>query len=119
VISITAGQLSPSAVCYLWLWACLPSSDGAPGMELGYMRDAVYRELSAAHGLAASYRPTGEDDDMRSVTVSLQSTGDGSGRVSEVPAGYLSLPDRGQASGEEEASLYENPGPRHLRSRQV
>jgi hypothetical protein len=109
VISITAGQLSPSAVCYLWLWACLPSSDGAPGMELGYMRDAVYRELSAAHGLAASYRPTGEDGDMRPVTVSLQFTGDGGERAADVPPAYLSLPDRGQASGEEETSLEDEP----------
>ena len=109
VISITAGQLSPSAVCYLWLWACLPSSDGAPGMELGYMRDAVYRELSAAHGLGASYRPMGEDGDMRPVTVSLQFNGDGGERAADVPPGYLSLPDRGQASGEEEASLEDEP----------
>ena len=109
VISITAGQLSPSAVCYLWLWACLPSSDGAPDMELGYMRDAVYHELSAAHGLAASYWPTGEDGDMRAVTVSLLFTGDGGGRAAEVPVVYPSLPDRGQASGEGEANLEDEP----------
>lgn len=51
------------------LRACPPGSGGAPGMELGYMRDAVYRELSAALGLAASYWPVGEDGDMRAVTV--------------------------------------------------
>ena len=69
VISIAAGQLSPSAVCYLWLWACLYSWDDARSMELRYMGDAVDRELSAVQGLAASYRLLGEDGDMRPVTV--------------------------------------------------
>lgn len=107
VLSVTAGQLSPSAVCYLWLWACLPSSGGAPDMELGYMRDAVYRELSAARGLAASYRPVGENGDMRAVTVTLLFTG-GAG-ATEAPAGYFSPPDEGHASGEREASLEDEP----------
>jgi hypothetical protein len=39
VISIAADQLTPSAVCYLWLWACLYSGDDARGMELRYMRE--------------------------------------------------------------------------------
>lgn len=107
VLSVTAGQLSPSAMCYLWLWACLPSSGGAPDMELGYMRDAVYRELSAARGLAASYRPGGENGDMRAVTVTLLFTG--GARAAEAPAGYLPPPDESYPPGEREASLEDEP----------
>ena len=104
VISIAAGQLSPSAVCYLWLWACLYSWDDARSMELRYMGDAVYRELSAVQGLAASYRLLGEDGDMRPVTVSLLFTGDGGVWTTEPPSGYPSLPGGDDASGEREAS---------------
>jgi hypothetical protein len=107
VLSVTAGQLSPSAMCYLWLWACLPSSGGVPDMELGYMRDAVYRELSAARGLAASYRPGGENGDMRAVTVTLLFTG--GARAAAAPVGYLSPLDESYPPGEREASLEDEP----------
>jgi hypothetical protein len=109
VISIAADQLSPSAVCYLSLWACLYSCDDARGMELRYMRDAVCRELTAGHGLAASYRPPGEDGDMRPVTVSLLFTGDGVERTTEPPPGYLSLPGGDDASDKREASPEDEP----------
>jgi hypothetical protein len=104
IISIAADQLSPSAVCYLWLWACLSSSDGAPDMELRYMRDAVCRELTADHGLAVGYRPLGEDGNMRPVTVSLLFSDDGGVRAAEPSPGYPSLPVGDDVSGEREAS---------------
>jgi hypothetical protein len=109
VISIASDQLSPSAVCYLWLWACLSSSDGGPNMELRYMRDVVCRELTADHGLAASYRPSGEDGDMRPVTVSLLFTGDGGVRTTEPPPGYLSPPGGNDEGGQREASPEDEP----------
>jgi hypothetical protein len=108
VLSVTADELSPSAMCYLWLWACLPCSGGAPGMELGYMRDAVYRELSAARGLAASYWPVGEDGDARAVTVTVLFA-EGGAATAGAPAGYLSPPDEGHASSEKEASPEDVP----------
>lgn len=88
VISIAADQLTPSAVCYLWLWACLYNNDDARSMELRYMRDAVSRELTSASGLAAWYRPLGTGD-VRPVTVSLSFTDDGVTRTAHPPPRYL------------------------------
>jgi hypothetical protein len=109
VISIAADQLSPSAVCYLWIWACLYSCDDAPGMELRYMRDAVYRELSAVQGLAASYYPLGENGAMRPVAASLLFTGDGGTRTPEPPSGALPLPGGDDATGKEASPADEPP----------
>jgi hypothetical protein len=109
IISIAADQLSPSAVCYLWLWACLSSSNGAPDMELRYMRDAVCRELTAGHGLAVSYRPLAEDGNIWPVTVTLLFSGDGSVPAAEPSPGYPTLPAGDNASGEREASPEDEP----------
>jgi hypothetical protein len=69
VISIAAEHLSVSAVCYLWLWACLYSFEDAPGMEMRYMRDALYSELTDGRGLRAAYWPLSGDGDPQAVTV--------------------------------------------------
>ena len=110
VISITADQLSPSAVCYLWLWACLPGSDGAPGMELGYMRDAVVprvvRRTRPGRVLPAHGR--GRRHAAGHSVLAVHWRRRRAGRRCYLP-GHLSLPDRGQAAGEEEASLEDEP----------
>lgn len=89
VISITADQLSPSAVCYFWLWACLHSCGEAQGLEAQYMGDALRHELTSGHGLAVTFQPLREDSGMEQVTVSLDFTDDsgraGARRVGHVP----------------------------------
>lgn len=108
VLSIAADQLSPTAVCYLWLWACLPSNE-APGMELAYMRDVVYSELSAARGLDALYRPEGEGGDMRAVTVILQFADGGAGSA-DAAAVEVSLSGESQTGDDDgEAALEDEP----------
>lgn len=88
VISIRADQLSPSAVCYFWLWACLHSCDEAQGLEAQYMRDALRRELASGHGLAAAFWPLRGDNGMQQVTVGLDFTED-AGRAGGRPAEHV------------------------------
>lgn len=78
-------------------------------MELRGIRDAVYRELTAAHGLTASYRPFGEDGDIRPLTVSLLFTSDGGVKTVNSPSGYLTLPGTGDASGTTEVTSDSEP----------
>jgi hypothetical protein len=103
VISITADQLSPSAVCYFWLWACLYNCGEAQGLESQYMREALRRELTSGHGLAASFMPLRGDNGMRQVTVGLDFT-DEAGHAVHRSAAYVPWPSGPEVVREPKAS---------------
>jgi hypothetical protein len=51
VITMPRNQLSPSALCYLWIWAAICATDPTQRMEYHYMREVIHSLDSKADGL--------------------------------------------------------------------
>jgi hypothetical protein len=87
VIAIPQDQLSPSAVCYLWLWAAIYAADTVHGMDFRYMRDAVEQLCGKQDGLQVLFRPDGGTGQMLRKRVSLLLPEDRAERTVYAPAG--------------------------------
>ena len=71
VVTISGRQLSPSAVCYLWIWAAIYAADTAHGMDFRYMRNEVERLCAKEGGLAVQFRQAGDVGKMMAKQVSF------------------------------------------------
>lgn len=71
VVTIPTEQLSPSAVCYLWIWAAIYAADTVHGMDFRFMRDALRHLCSKEEGLEVLFRPDGDTSEMLPRRVSL------------------------------------------------
>jgi hypothetical protein len=71
VVTISGQQLSPSAMCYLWIWAAIYAADADHGMDFRYMRDEVERLCAKEGGLEVQFRPEGDTGKMMARHVSL------------------------------------------------
>ena len=85
VMTIPGDKLSPSAVCYLWLWAAIYAADAAHGMDFRFMRDVVQELCVKEGGLEVLLRPDGENSEMLTRRVSLLLPEDQAASTIQVP----------------------------------
>jgi hypothetical protein len=71
VITVRREQLSPSAVCYLWLWASIYAVDATARMTIQFMRDQLGQLCVKEGGVAVGFRPDGDSDEWRPEAVTL------------------------------------------------
>ena len=71
VVTIPKEQLSPSAACYLWIWAAIYAADAVHTMDFRFMRDAVLQACTKEGGLEVMFSPAGAAGDMAPMPVSL------------------------------------------------
>jgi hypothetical protein len=114
VITVQREQLSPSAVCYLWLWASIYAVDTTSRMTIQFMRGQLEQLCAKEGGVAVRFRPDGDSDEWRAETVTLLlpddkptsgipfpasepvSSHDTDGIVAEVPADDAEPPQHGR-----------------------
>jgi hypothetical protein len=85
VITVHEKQLSPSALCYLWLWASIYAVDPTSRKTIEFMRDQLKKLCLKEGGLAVRYWPDGDGDEWRPEVVTLLLPDD-------KPAGTIPLP---------------------------
>lgn len=56
VVTIPAAQLTPSTVCYLWLWAAVYAADAEHPMDFRYMREEFERLCGKEGGIEVRFR---------------------------------------------------------------
>ena len=71
VVTIPKEQLSPSAACYLWIWAAIYAADAVHTMDFRFMRNAVLQACTKEGGLEVMFSPAGAAGDMAPMPVSL------------------------------------------------
>jgi hypothetical protein len=71
VIVVQHEQLSPSALCYLWLWASIYAVDTASRMTIQFMRDQLRQLCVKEGGVAVRFRPDDDSLEWRPETVTL------------------------------------------------
>jgi uncharacterized protein DUF6602 len=76
VMTIAKDQLSPSAVCYLWIWAAIYAAGAPRGMDFRYMREEVQRLCTREGGIAVLFRQDGAPSALLPRQVSLLLPGD-------------------------------------------
>ena len=92
VVTISGQQLSPSAVCYLWIWAAIYASDAAHGMDFRYMRDEVERLCAKEGGVEVQFQPSHDTGKMTARHVSFLLPEDQAIATVHVPVHELAPP---------------------------
>ncbi len=87
VVTIPGDQLSPSAVCYLWIWAAIYAADTTHGMDFRYMRDAVRALCTKEGGLGVLFRPDDDTGALLTRQVALLLPDDQAGAAGHAPPG--------------------------------
>jgi hypothetical protein len=99
VVTIAHDQLSPSAVCYLWIWAAIYATGAPRGMDFRYMREEVERLCTREGGIAVLFRQDGDSGDLlpRQVSFLLPGNQDEDLILNRAPNPIVPITDDGPA----------------------
>ncbi len=71
VIAVKREQLSPSTLCYLWLWASIYAVDVTSRMTMQFMRDQLRKLCEKSGGISVRFEPDADADEWRPELVTL------------------------------------------------
>lgn len=71
VMTVRREQLSPSALCYLWLWASIYAVDSTSRMTIQFMRDQLMHLCTRQRGVEVRFWPDGDSTESRCEAVTL------------------------------------------------